>query len=1032
VIRVLLAMAVVCLAAAMCRAQERVIDSFDSTEPWTVLPSDGVKASLSIVEGTEGKALRLQYDFEAGAGFVVIRRAVPAALRTGPGEHFRFTFQVRGTGPKNNLEFKLVDPSGDNVWWLNQRAYEWPTAWKQERIPNRKISFAWGPVGAGQPNPRPGPLGFVEFAIAASEGGRGSVDFDTLTFEPLAPPEPVMHDPTVILRTSREYQIDFKQVREFGGLALHWDPREFPASYMVQVSSDEQRFSTIASVTDARGGLRFVQLPDAQARFVRLLTESGHTPKLERVEVLPVEFGASKNGMLKEIARRSTKGLLPRYFHDEQSYWTVVGIPNDRDEALLSADGAVEVGTSGFTIEPFLATPKGLITWADVKANHRLEEGYLPIPTLTWDAGDTRLDIQCFADGDPGAATAVCRYRIENRSNRASRGTLVLAVRPFQVLTPWQELNITGGVSPIRSIALSEGWVKINGETRVRPISRHDGFGATPFAAGEIVERWSQGTPPEAQAVEDPSGLASGALTFDYALEPGKTVTFDVEALLRSSAQPRQQSPPVEDRLRAAAASWRSSLNKVRLALPASAGRLVDTFRTTQAYILINQDGPAIQPGSRTYERSWMRDGSMTGATLLQTGHPEEMKRFVEWISTYQYPTGKVPCVVDRRGPDPVPEHDSHGQLIYAIWTTYLYTRDKEFLGRHWPQIAAAVDYIDSLRALRLTDEYRDGPAAKRAMYGLVPESISHEGYSAKPMHSYWDSFFVVKGLKDAHAAAVELGRAEDAARIHKLLGEYRSSLYASIELAMKNKAIDYIPGCVELGDFDATSTAIALYPCGELSFMPSAATNRTFDKYFTFFKDRRDGTREWKDYTPYEIRVAGTFIRLGQPDRAHALLDFFFDHQRPKGWNHWAEVVWRKPEDPRFIGDMPHTWVGSEFLQVVRSMFVYEQDDTLVLGAGLRPEWPWEQAGVSVGSFPTPFGALTCSWTGRGDTLVVRVGDGLEPAPLRCVLVLPPGARAATINGREARIESLVWSPETRCVWFDGSKSEIEIQIDR
>jgi hypothetical protein len=44
-----------------------------------------------------------------------------------------------------------------------------------------------------------------------------------------------------------------------------------------------------------------------------------------------------------------------------------------------------------------------------------------------------------------------------------------------------------------------------------------------------------------------------------------------------------------------------------------------------------------------------------------------------------------------------------------------------------------------------------------------VPESISHEGYASQPRHSYWDNFFVLRGLKDAAAMAAVLG--EDARR---------------------------------------------------------------------------------------------------------------------------------------------------------------------------------------------------------------------------------------------------------------------------
>ena len=82
----------------------------------------------------------------------------------------------------------------------------------------------------------------------------------------------------------------------------------------------------------------------------------------------------------------------------------------------------------------------------------------------------------------------------------------------------------------------------------------------------------------------------------------------------------------------------------------------------------------------------------------------------------------------------------------------------------------------------------------------------------------------------------------------------------------MQYKGIDYIPGCVELGDFDATSTTIALTPCNELNNLPKPEVYNTFDKYYRFFEERRDGKREWVNYTPYENRLIGSFIILDQP----------------------------------------------------------------------------------------------------------------------------------------------------------------------
>ena len=42
--------------------------------------------------------------------------------------------------------------------------------------------------------------------------------------------------------------------------------------------------------------------------------------------------------------------------------------------------------------------------------------------------------------------------------------------------------------------------------------------------------------------------------------------------------------------------------------------------------------------------------------------------------------------------------------------------------------------------------------------FGFSPASISHEGYSAKPMHSYWDDFWALKG----YDAAVDIATALD------------------------------------------------------------------------------------------------------------------------------------------------------------------------------------------------------------------------------------------------------------------------------
>ena len=63
-----------------------------------------------------------------------------------------------------------------------------------------------------------------------------------------------------------------------------------------------------------------------------------------------------------------------------------------------------------------------------------------------------------------------------------------------------------------------------------------------------------------------------------------------------------------------------------------------------------------------------------------------------------------------------------------------------------WPSVRKAARFIEKLRAQRLTAEYKT--PEKRARYGLLPESASHEGYLAHPVHSYWDDFWAFAGSK--------------------------------------------------------------------------------------------------------------------------------------------------------------------------------------------------------------------------------------------------------------------------------------------
>jgi hypothetical protein len=556
----------------------------------------------------------------------------------------------------------------------------------------------------------------------------------------------------------------------------------------------------------------------------------------------------------------------------------------------------------------------------------------------------------------------------------------------------------------VDSITWDGRQVVLNGDRTVVPLTAPDGFGAVAFAAGDVVEYLRSGVLPPRSAARDRFGAASGALAWRLDLAPGGSTTIAVEIPL--SVRPvsplaDRTAAGVDRALDAAARSWRAAVDRASIQLPPAGSRVSNSIASTLGYILINRDGPALQPGSRSYERSWIRDGSLTSTALLRFGHAEVVHDFLLWYAGYQYANGKIPCCVDRRGADPVAEHDSHGEFIYLIMEYFRHTGDRTLLEQLWPGVAGAVGYLDSLRQTHRTPEYRTG--LNRRFFGLLPPSISHEGYSAKPMHSYWDDFFALRGLKDAVAMATVLGRTAEAGRIGMVRDEFATDLYASIAAVMAERRIDYIPGAADLGDFDATSTTIAVTPVDELERLPRAALERTFEKYWNSAITRRNPTSIWDAYTPYELRTVGAMLRLGWKTRALAMLDDFLADQEPAAWNQWPEVVWRDRRTPKFIGDLPHTWVGSDFLRSAADLFVYERDtdSALVIGAGLSDSWLTDP-GVAVEKLSTWWGPLSYTAVRAGSVTTLTIGTGIRLPPGGLVVHSPGStpARRIAVNG--------------------------------
>jgi hypothetical protein len=911
---------------------------------WSPIAAGEARLVLSSAATGVRPALRLDFDFKGGTGFVVARCPMQHELSEG----YTVGFRLRGTGPTNNLEIKLVDDSGQNVWRHVCENLRPPARWKRFRIDSRAFEFAWGPASGDVPKH----LGAIELAIVAGDGGAGTLWISDLGIANHRSPSDARASASSAIPGFEAGQalggagwipdrddahpwitLDFAEARTLGGLIIDWRNGVPVSGFRVRASSNGRRWRTVYATRRAGGARSYVYLPHLETRFLRLELDAPSTGV--NLEPQSFEFSRSIEAFWHHVARREPRSRYPRWVHREQTLWTPIGSANGTQCALLNEEGVVEIAPGSCSVEPMVAVDGQLLGWADAVLKQELADDVLPVPSAIWDTATWRLRIR--GESTLGGAVRI-RYRLENRSDRPLSARLLVLVRPFQVTPPWQRVGEIGGVSRLHDVAWERDAMRVNDTMDVVPTTAPSSVAATTFDEGFVALRLADPrADKDAARVHDVRGFASGALAFDLSVDAGATAERSVECLAASSPFAIGQS----------AFDWATELPTT---LWSGSGWAMDAIRaafTATAHILVTRSGPALQPGPRRYMRSWIRDGSIMAAALSRMGHVKAAVEFIRWYAPHQRADGFVPCCVDRNGPDWRVEHDSHGQLIAAIADAYRFTSDAGLLAECWPFAVKAASCVEGL-----LDES-----------GLLPMSVSHEGYLAQPVHSYWDDFWALRGLRDAVDLANEVDDRDASARWSAVAGRFAAALFESIERTRVEHALDFIPASVEWADFDPTATANAIAFLDVADGLDRQAVERTFDRYLADWRRRRRGELEWVNYSPYEIRIIGAFVRLGRREAALELLRFFLSDRRPPAWNQWPEIAWHDQRAPAHVGDLPHTWVAAEYVLSLRSLFAYERTNErrLVVAAGLAPEWTIG-AGVQVREMPTLYGPLSYS----------------------------------------------------------------------
>ena len=270
--------------------------------------------------------------------------------------------------------------------------------WQQLRIKRRQIEFAWGPTEDKTLRE----FDRIEFGISAGrDGGKGNLWFDQLSLK-VVPPQATASPPIDVrfehassercrrgdrrrgwkphgaaargrahsfcnsICSARRSSAESKSI---GSMGLH------AARYTVGTSFDGKQWQTVRTVTTGNGKRDSHLLPESEARFIRVVDARCRSA----VRRLPSSMFAtstsarhrmhsSKRSRRMHVAAAIRVGTSERASVLDRSLASTL----TRKKVSCPKTRAIEARRASFSIEPFIKTQTGLVTWADVTTEHSL------------------------------------------------------------------------------------------------------------------------------------------------------------------------------------------------------------------------------------------------------------------------------------------------------------------------------------------------------------------------------------------------------------------------------------------------------------------------------------------------------------------------------------------------------------------------------------------------------------------------------------------------------------------------------------
>lgn len=376
-------------------------------------------------------------------------------------------------------------------------------------------------------------------------------------------------------------------------------------------------------------------------------------------------------------------------------------------------------------------------------------------------------------------------------------------------------------------------------------------------------------------------------------------------------------------------------------------------------HLIANAETGVPRIGTVDYPVLWIRDAVIQVGALDAMGRHDLARAGCEQLASVVFSGGFGA------------EADAPGQAIWALVQHARLTQDPVWLRTVYPAIVERAHWLDRMRtavaplrapSMNRMPRYLSSPAINTVC--LPAEGGLIRGRMDWQLPGFYVNCWAVAGYRSAAYAARVLRDDDRAAEWERTAEDLDERIAAVLLPAYGNER----------------DPAVAPYPTDALRAQRDDLTS-AFAAWYRRHRLTPDGDRAAEPlWTYFEAAQAHNALRSGLVDEAWVTLQPMLDPAAPWALGVHGEGVpggseslpfgrdesvvgWLDPARAAH-GNMPHGWTAAELVNALRSVFVVEEEDGLVIGSGVPARWCFPGAVFGVENLPTRWGAVSFTVT--------------------------------------------------------------------